>query len=193
MSPTSLNFVRVQLLILPSSNSHPRQNKLTLTPSTLPVRYHGVEGSKARRGKNILTNCKNGGGGRDGALPRGQDATHAGQRQHVRMRRLPLPQCQRRTRGQDGREGGTLAPAFSAPQGSHDPRGTGRRPGRIAPGGRGGERRIAPGTGRARARCRSQSDEGATVAVLRGPGIRGAGPPGGGAGASGVGLRGSSS
>lgn len=200
MSPTSLNFVRVQLLILPSNSSHPRQNKLTLTPSTLPGRNHGAgRRGKSRRGKthpanSLLTNCKNGGGGRDGTLPRGQDATHAGQQQHVRMRRLPLPQCQRRTRPQDGRGGGTLAPTSSAPPGPDDPAGHGPPSGqKSARSAKGGRPIAGPGTGRARAGRRSRRDEGATVAVLRGPGIRGAGPPGGGAGASGVGLRGSGS
>lgn len=112
-------------------------------------------GGGSHPANSLLTNCKNGGSGRDGTLPRGQDATHAGQQQHVRMRRLPLPQCQRRTRRQDGREGGTLARASSPPQGTPDPAEhwppSGQKNARSAKRGR----RIAPGTGRARARRRS--------------------------------------
>lgn len=166
-------------MILPSNkSSSAKQTDLNTFP-TLPGRNHGVEGSKAGRGKKkkqktSQPTAKNGGSGRDGALPRGQDATHAGQQQHVRMRRLPFPQCQRRARGQDGREGGTLAPAISAPQGTRDPQGSGRLPGRIAPGGRGGDaasRREqdepGPGAGHGATRARLSRSSAAPASAAR--------------------------
>lgn len=135
-----------------------------------------------------MTNCKKWTGweGRDTTTWAGCNTRRtAATRPHAKSAFAPMPE---KDAGTGWDEDGTLAPASSLPQGTRDPLGTDPRPGRIAPGAR-----IAPGTGRARARGRSPSDEGATVAVLRGPGIRTAGPPGGGAGTSGVELRGSGS
>lgn len=185
-------------MILPSNkSSSAKQTDLNTFP-TLPGRNHGVEGSKAGRGKkkktkNISTNCKKWREweGRGTTTWAGCNTRRtAATRPHAKAAFPPMPE---KGPGTGWERRWDPRPSHFSPAGH--PRPTRQRPPsrqNSAWRARRG-RRIAPGTGRARTRCRSRSDEGATVAVLRGPGIRSAGPPGGGAGARGVGLRGSGS
>lgn len=130
-------------MILPSNNSHPWQNKLTLTPSPrCPEEITGWRGVKQggeKKKKHLDQLQKMEGVGGTGHY-------HVGRMQHTQdssntsaCEGCLCPNAREGARGQDGREGGTLAPALSAPQDTGDPRGTGRLPGRIAPGGRGGD------------------------------------------------------